>query len=701
MTLVRMCKAASNLKLRFGKDMTEKDKNMTASTTGSHALQKKLTISYALMTGIIVLISIATIWQLNDTKQLAHQVSELRTPTTFASTTMLSGISHELSALRGWMLTGDEQFKQKRTTAWENEIEPSLATLQANSKNWTNPQNQARLAEIEQLLAEFEAERQKIEDIAQTIDNTPAIKMLLEEAAPLAQTMVSQITRIIDLELAVKEDTGRKALLGMMADVRGTTGLELANIRAFLLSGDEKFSAAYKKLAKKNDKRFAALKNSAKLLTKKQRQAFWVFADARKKFLPLPDKMLAMRGQEDWNLANYWMQTRLQPLSNKLQSLLTEMSRNQQQLLADDALAITNKSDFLILTMWIMLAIGFCVAIFLGKLAINTIVKPIAHFRDTLVNVEQNSDLTISADVSRNDEIGQMGVAFNLMLSKIKTVMVQVTAASIQLTTSSEALSSISAQANQGIQTQLLKSEQIATAINEMSATAQEVARSANTASLAANDADAQASEGENVVARAVESINDLNSDVQQIADVINMLSAESDNVGTVLDVIKDIAEQTNLLALNAAIEAARAGEQGRGFAVVADEVRTLAGRTQESTLEIQKMIEKFQHGTQSAVAVMESGKEKADSSVTEAGKAASALAEITRMVSKINDMNTQIASAAEEQTAVAEEINQNILSVNTITQQTSQGAQQTENSSRELSRLAMELQSLVQTFKT
>jgi len=674
---------------------------MSTSTADTGSLQQKLTISYAMMTGIIVLISIVTIWQVSDIKQLAHKVSEQRTPIAFASTNLLNGLNHDISSLRGWVMTGEETFKEERRSSWQSNVEPAIATLRTKSASWNNPEVIETLNNIEQLLSEFDAERQKIEAIAQTENNTPAVKLLHEKASPLSDTMIKQITRIIDLELTAKEDTGRKALLGMMSDVRGTTALELANIHAFLLSGEQKYRDAYDKVAAKNNKRFTVLKNNTKQLTKKQRQAFWAYAEARKKFIPLQKELFSMRAKPNWNLANYWLRTNLEPISAKIQSLLAEISKEQQQLLIDDSTAITAKADLLTLTMWVMLVLGVLIAVVLARLASKTIITPLANLRNTLINIEQNSDLSIMAEIEANDEVGQMGNALNKMLSKIKTVMSQVTGASTQLAAASDQMSSISAQSNQGIQTQLQKSEQIATAINEMSATAQEVARSASTASQAANDADSQAKEGETVVTRAVESINELNRDVQRISDVINMLSSESENVGRVLDVIRDIAEQTNLLALNAAIEAARAGEQGRGFAVVADEVRTLAGRTQDSTLEIQKMIEKFQHGTQDAVSVMESGKEKADSSVAQAGQAASALTEITRMVSKINDMNTQIASAAEEQTTVAEEINKNILSVNTITQQNSQGAQQTENASGELSRLATELQQLVQTFKT
>ncbi len=676
---------------------------MTASTAGSHSLQKKLTLSYVMMAGIIVVISVVTLWQLGKSTQLAHQISESRAPAAFATTALISGINHEINALHNWVQSDDERFKEKMAAVRNGEIEPALAALKKATSGGGAQHQINALAEIEQLLAELKTERDKIvaSPRINSSHNAPAFELLAEKAIPAADIMNRQMTRIINLELKVTEDKGRKALLGMMADLRGATALEVSNIRTFLLSGEKQFRDEQQQLAQQNAKRFAVLKNNTKQLTLKQRQFFWLFADARKKFVPLPEKIFNLYTPPDKPIVNHSVVANIEPINHQLKSLLTTLLKAQQQQLADDTAAVTAKEDLLTLVIWSMLAISICLAAFLGRLAISTIFNPISRFRDTLVNVEQNSDLTLAATVRSNDEIGQMGTAFNLMISKIKAVMMQVSGASTQLAAASEQMSSISTQSNQGIQTQLLKSEQMATAINEMSASAQEVARSASSASQAAHDADAQAHEGERVVARTVADINELNSDVQQIAAVINMLSAESENVGRVLKVIKDIAEQTNLLALNAAIEAARAGEQGRGFAVVADEVRTLAGRTQNSTLEIQKMLEKFHKGTQNAVAVMEKGQEKADASVEQAGKAVTALTEIARMVSKINDMNTQIASAAEEQTAVAEEINQNILSVNAITQQTSQGVQQTENASRELSKLAVELQSLAQTFKT
>ncbi|SFX69423.1 methyl-accepting chemotaxis protein [Marinospirillum alkaliphilum] len=251
------------------------------------------------------------------------------------------------------------------------------------------------------------------------------------------------------------------------------------------------------------------------------------------------------------------------------------------------------------------------------------------------------------------------------------------------------------------VQSQREQTEQGAAAINQMSATVQEVAGHTVEAARLAQTADGEAVSGSEEVKRTLNSINALADEVEAAGQVIDQLSEHSAEIGSVLEVIETIAEQTNLLALNAAIEAARAGEHGRGFAVVADEVRGLASRTQESTRDIQQRIEKMQTSARSAVQAMEKGRSKAVDSVVQARRAGDSLSAINQSVAAINDMNTQIASAAEEQSAVAEEINRNFSSITEASEQAAAGSNQISAASRELARLAGELQASVRKFRT
>ncbi|WP_439899514.1 methyl-accepting chemotaxis protein [Pseudomonas reactans] len=236
--------------------------------------------------------------------------------------------------------------------------------------------------------------------------------------------------------------------------------------------------------------------------------------------------------------------------------------------------------------------------------------------------------------------------------------------------------------------------------MNEMAATVQEVARNAEEASEAAVAADQQAREGDKVVGEAIAQIERLATEVGHSTVAMGDLKRESDKIGSVLDVIKSVAQQTNLLALNAAIEAARAGEAGRGFAVVADEVRSLAQRTQKSTEEIEELIVGLQSGTQQVATIMDNSRGLTDSSVELTRRAGSALASITRTVSTIQAMNSQIATAAEQQSAVAEEINRSVLNVRDVSEQTSSASEETAASSAELARLGIYLQTLVGRFR-
>ena len=309
-------------------------------------------------------------------------------------------------------------------------------------------------------------------------------------------------------------------------------------------------------------------------------------------------------------------------------------------------------------------------------------------------------DLTHKVSISGKDEFAWMCWEYSQGRKGFMALVKEILGSAGQLAAAAEELSAITEQSNAGVMRQQGEIGQVATAMNEMSATVAEVSKNAASAATAAQEADQQANDGWNVVNTTVQTINNLASEVERTSEVIENLKGDSLSIGTVLDVIRDIAEQTNLLALNAAIEAARAGEQGRGFAVVADEVRTLASRTQQSTREINDMIERLQNGANQAVSVMEMGRAKAEESVAQAAKAGEALQSITGVVDKIKSMNMQIASAAEEQSSTAEEINRNIVNISEVAQETAGGSQQTASASDELARLASDLQSQVGKFK-
>ncbi|ARD14105.1 methyl-accepting chemotaxis protein [Pseudomonas savastanoi pv. retacarpa] len=349
-----------------------------------------------------------------------------------------------------------------------------------------------------------------------------------------------------------------------------------------------------------------------------------------------------------------------------------------------------------------MIAAATALALVLSILAAWVITRQITTpLQETLEVVERvaSGDLSRNLKVDRKDELGKLQATIQRMTVSLRELVGGIRDGVTQIASAAEELSAVTEQTSAGVNSQKVETDQVATAMHEMTATVQEVARNAEEASQAAVAADRQARDGERVVNEAIAQIERLASAVGNSSEAMGALKQESDKIGSVLDVIKSVAEQTNLLALNAAIEAARAGEAGRGFAVVADEVRSLAQRTQKSTEEIEALIAGLQSGTQQATNVMDSSRELSTSSVELTRRAGGSLESITKTVSAIQAMNQQIAAAAEEQSATAEEINRSIINVRDVSEQTSAASEETAASSVELARLGNHLQLLVSRF--
>jgi methyl-accepting chemotaxis protein len=321
----------------------------------------------------------------------------------------------------------------------------------------------------------------------------------------------------------------------------------------------------------------------------------------------------------------------------------------------------------------------------------------------TLVEAIQNikkGDLTQKVVIPGKSDFSWMAFELDSARKNVANLVHTMVGGVSQLNTATQNMEAISKETVSGVLKQQAETTQVATAMNEMTASVQEVARTASGAAEAARNADNEAKAGKQVVMETMEAIDSLANEVEKAASQLSSLEADIGNIGAIVDVIRGITEQTNLLALNAAIEAARAGEHGRGFAVVADEVRTLAARTQSSTHEIEEMVERLQQGAQVAVKVMNDSRERARDSVDKASSAGAALDTITAMISTMDEMSAQISSAANEQSSVAEDINRGIVNISQVAEHTAEGARESSVAVETLSSLSSQLQEAAGKFK-
>lgn len=680
---------------------------------GNLKLGIKIGGAYAIMGLILASIVLATIYQVKQVKEVNNRIMNLRAPTARSSLMMLNGINHSLAALRGWMILGKDKFKVERGQAWNDEIEPSLQTLKTFAVNWTNPENIERLKTIESVISEFKKAQQEIEDIAQSKDNVPAVKMLFTEAAPQAAILSSQITRMIDLEKQQSGTSERKNLLGIMADVRGTTGLGLAAIRAYLLSGESKFKDQFDTLWAKNSKRFKDFQQVAHLLTPEQQNAFDSFKQAREIFAPLPPKMFASRESDDWNRANYWLGTKAAPRGAKLVAALNAMAADQKQLMINDEATVQKMYASLNVMMWILLFVGIVACLVLAVIITRAITGPIQKAVQMIQAIAQG-DLNQQLDIKQQDEVGVMAASLNQMSASLRTLVRDIRQGVETLNTTSSELSNLSKDMSVNSSETTGKANTVAAAAEEMSVNMNSVASASEETSVNVNMVAAAAEE----MSASIVEIGSTTEKTKSITETavtqsenashqINELGTAAQEIGQVTETITAISEKTNLLALNATIEAARAGEAGKGFAVVANEIKDLAQQTSEATGEIKNKISSIQNASKTSVTeitqvtgVINDVNEMVSAVSVTVGEQANATQEIAENVAQasqgIKEINENIAQVS----SVTGEVAADIAEVGQASGEINDSSMRVNTSADELGRLAEKLTGMVNQFE-
>ncbi len=430
-----------------------------------------------------------------------------------------------------------------------------------------------------------------------------------------------------------------------------------------------------------------------------ERALYQEFSTTLDNYLQAQNQMLDLSRQDKLDEMRALINTKIKDGTDKMGEQLNKLIAINA---ADAKTASTlagNHYDSAITGIVIVAVIAALATVLLAWLLTRSIVTPLKRAVQAAQTIA-GGNLTQSIEVDGKDEATQLLQALSTMQTNLRKTIEQIAGSATQLGAAAEELSAVTEEASRGLQQQNNEIEQAATAVNEMTAAVEEVARNAVSTSEASNQSTQAAREGRDQVVKTVDAIQTMTHDVQSTAQMIEGLAAQGRDIGKVLDVIRAIAEQTNLLALNAAIEAARAGEAGRGFAVVADEVRALAHRTAQSTQEIEKMVAGIQNGTGEAVSSMQQSNQRTQTTLEMARAAGVALEQITQSIHQINERNLVIASAAEEQAQVAREVDRNLLNIRELSSHSAAGAQQTSEASQALSGLVGEMTALVGRFR-
>lgn len=678
------------------------DNNQLSWLSRNTTTKQRIWFGFILSLVTFALVSFNSLSQFSSLSSGIYRVTEKIQPAVLSAQNLAFQLESANNALGFYMLTKEAPYKDQYMRSM-SEVRIVLDSLQTDEHISSKTEYQTRVQQIVEYISQL---NNYIEQIVGLVNNDllnlPAMQIATEKLNPMAQQMQSLINQMILSEWEEENiDGSRSEFIQSLYDTRYYNVQLLSELRTFLAFRNKTSIANITSISEVLDSKIAALTAAQDKFTFEQAEAIPEYQKISTRYKKALNEALAVHSTSKYRKDIYLTKTEIGPIivnsQNKLMrlvNLLRNEITHESTALQRNALAARTR-----------LITGISLGIFIGIAIAFSIVRmitiPINEAVDAIEDLADGAgDLTRRLNADGKSEISKMSGGFNRFASKVHKLVTQVAEGVQNLALVVKDLSSIVDQTQQGSQQQSTQTEKTAIAISAMTKTAHEVSVNANLAADSARQADDDAKTGQTVVADTIQSINELAFEIEQGANVINELEKDTKSIGSVLDVIKSISEQTNLLALNAAIEAARAGEQGRGFAVVADEVRILASRTQASATEIQSMIQSLQVQAHAAVEAISRGQEKARNSVSNALSAGIALSDITSSVAIISSMNIQIASSSKQQNLVADHINQNVVEIRQVADNNALAAGKLATSSNALAVLADDLRSLISQYK-
>ncbi len=664
-------------------------------------IRHKIWAGFAVLLAIIAAISIQTLNSLANVENSVVEMVQIRQPTALLSKELSASVHQTASALGFFLSTKEESHREGFLQGLTNSeaLVNQLKTLKAV----TSDSQSASLVEgLAQDLAQFRRLGDRLLDTATSYEkNFPGIAFANSDLNPMSRVMIQLTSQMIASEQEEDATAERRHLLTQFANLRYAWSNVMSSIRGYLAFRSEAVTNDLKLYVERTQQLLAQLSEYEDELTLDQADSLQQFKDQLATYRANIDKMMQIHGGDQWRTDAWLVRSEATPLFQEIDNKLSALESRQSGAITRTNTALIDGTTQTTLTVSVLMVVGLIIGLFMAWLISRAICKPLSDVVNALDDIANGEgDLTRRLVSRGQDEIGHLAQAFNIFITKIHALVQHTATATGEVISAVTETTESTRNIGRMILAQEQETQQVATAIHQMSATISEVANNAANASQATRSATEEVAAGHKTVEQTAHSIQALHREITHASNIIGQVKKNSEGIGSVLDVIKGIAEQTNLLALNAAIEAARAGEQGRGFAVVADEVRNLATRTQESAGEIEDMIRTLQNNTHQAVKAMENGCTTAEENVQQANSARTSLEAINAAIETINAMNRQIALASEQQSSVSEEINRSIISISQESKNAATLSQQSMNTTTHLGQLAAELQQVVQQFK-